>query len=135
MIFCQKLHLLMGWMMMSSDAGISDDGITSDDQEHEPLDLGVNPEVSTEEILGVSLAPRLPPRVLVFTSLTLLCLLSVCKSGSVDGTFSSISKQWKQLFIFLLDYNSTWLPWNISSSKLKTLGCMAPIHHVCGIIG
>ena len=94
---------------LSSDGGsaTSDDGVTSDDQE--PLDLDIPHDVPAEN-LDISVAPSLPPRVLVFTSLTLLGLLSVAKCGSVDGTFSSISKQWKQLFILLLDYNSTWLP-------------------------
>ena len=43
-------------------------------------------------------------RVLVFTSLYLISLLAQVKSGNIDGTFKSQSKQYKQLFIFQVSF-------------------------------
>ena len=54
--------------------------------------------------------PVKPKRVLIFTTVTLLSLLSVCKSGYVDGTFKSQSRNWKQLFVVMVDYCDTAIP-------------------------
>ena len=42
-----------------------------------------------------------PKRVLIFTSLTLLSLLSLAKYRNIDGTLKSQSCQWKQLFVVI----------------------------------
>ena len=52
----------------------------------------------------------LPKRVLAFSSQKLLNLFSKCKRGSVDGTFKSSCKLWKQQFIFMLKYKEHWIP-------------------------
>ena len=54
--------------------------------------------------------PAVPKRVLIFTSLTLLSLLALTKSGYVDGTFKSQSRNWKQLFIVMVDYCGSAVP-------------------------
>ena len=51
-----------------------------------------------------------PRRVLVFTTAMLLGLLTMGRWGSVDGTFKSCTKHWKQLFVMLLNFNGVWLP-------------------------
>ena len=51
-----------------------------------------------------------PKRVLLFTTVMMLGLLAKCKWASVDGTFKSSSRQWKQLFVMLCNYQGTWLP-------------------------
>ena len=50
------------------------------------------------------------PRVLVVTSIKLLSLLAICRQGSVDGTFASMSKLWKQLFMFLGNLDNSHIP-------------------------
>ena len=54
--------------------------------------------------------PQTPKRVLIFTSLTLLSLLSLAKYGNIDGTFKSQSRQWKQLFVVLVDFCGASIP-------------------------
>ena len=46
----------------------------------------------------------------MFTTVMLLSLLAVCRSGSVDGTFKAMSKQWKQLFILMVNYRGAFIP-------------------------
>ena len=53
---------------------------------------------------------KTPKRVMVFTTVMLLGLLTMCRWGSVDGTFKASTKHWKQLFVMLLNFNGTWLP-------------------------
>ena len=53
---------------------------------------------------------KAPKRVILFTTIMMLGLLSKCRWGSVDGTFKSSSKQWKQLFVMLCEYEGSWLP-------------------------
>ena len=70
-------------------------------------DEGVNDDLDAT----VQADPEKPPkRVLVFTTVMLLGLLSMCRWGSVDGTFKSSTKHWKQLFVMLCNFNGTWLP-------------------------
>ena len=68
---------------------------------------------------GVVTGPQAPatseagenlPRVLVVTSTKLLSLLAISRQGSVDGTFASMSKLWKQLFMFLGNLDSNHIP-------------------------
>ena len=40
----------------------------------------------------------------------LLSLLADCRSGSVDGTFKAMSRQWKQLFILMVNYRGAFIP-------------------------
>ena len=97
--------------------GVSDDAVTNGDAATDK-DLGLeNTDKEDDEYQEVTLNSTVnletvgkPPRVLVFTNLTLLGLLAVCKYGSVDGTFKSMSKQWKQLFVFMVDYKGAFLP-------------------------
>ena len=49
-------------------------------------------------------------RVFVFSTVVLLGLMAVCKYGSVDGTFKAMTKKWKQLFVFMVNYNGSFLP-------------------------
>ena len=65
-------ELLSGWR--------SDDGGTSEEE---------GPETPSSD-RGLT-----PKRVLIFTSLTLLSLLSLTKYKNIDGTFNSQSRQWK----------------------------------------
>jgi hypothetical protein len=51
-----------------------------------------------------------PKKVLVFTTLTLLGLLAMCRNGSVDGTFKSMTKMFKQLFIMMVKYEGPFVP-------------------------
>ena len=55
-------------------------------------------------------ARLVPPRVLVFTTLPLLALLSLVSDAFVDGTFKTISKQWAQLFIMIADVRGSPIP-------------------------
>ena len=53
---------------------------------------------------------NLPKRVLVYTSKKLLKLLSQNKKSSVDGTFKSSCKLWKQQFIWMVKFQGYWIP-------------------------
>ena len=96
----------------STDGGASIDGATGgevsaaadecdDDLEYQ--------EVAADSTIDVSKVKK-PKRVLVFTTVVMLGLLAVCKNGSVDGTFKAMTRKWKQLFIFMVDYRGAFLP-------------------------
>ena len=53
---------------------------------------------------------NLPKRVLVYTCKKLLKLLSQNKKSSVDGTFKSSCKLWKQQFIWMVKSQGYWIP-------------------------
>ena len=53
---------------------------------------------------------NLPKRVLAFTSKSLLQLFAKCNRGSLDGTFKSCTKLFKQQFIFMLKFRKHWIP-------------------------
>lgn len=105
-----------------SDVGTSEDGFSSDGAELPPAsgrERNVHSEEEDEDDeINVSSGPvdlstinhPLPPRVLIFTTLSLLGLLAVVKKGSVDGTFKSMTKKWKQLFILLVNFKDSWIP-------------------------
>ena len=82
--------------MSSSDGGSSGVG------ESENEDMPTPTEISDDDDDDVS--------VLVFTTAMLLALLAVCRNGCVDGTFKSMSKQWKQLFIMMVNYRGAFIP-------------------------
>ena len=63
-----------------SDVISSDDGGTSEEE---------GPETPSSD-RGLT-----PKRVLIFTSLTLLSLLSLAKYKNIDSTFTSQPRQWK----------------------------------------
>ena len=86
----------------TSDEGTGDEDQADDHEDHDNLDSSPQSMNSTEVAK--------PKRILIFTSLALLSLLSLCRNGSVDGTFKSVSKHWKQLFIFLCQYKEAFLP-------------------------
>ena len=88
--------------MSSSDGGSSGVG------ESENEDIPTSTEISDEDDDEVPVEN--PPRVLVFTTVMLLALLAVCRNGCVDGTFKSMSKQWKQLFIMMVNYRGAFIP-------------------------
>ena len=46
----------------------------------------------------------------MFTTLVTIGLLTICKYGSVDGTFKAMTKKWKQLFVFMVNYRGSFLP-------------------------
>ena len=49
-------------------------------------------------------------RVIVYTTKELLRLLGKCTRGSLDGTFKSSCKLWKQNFIMMAKYSGIWIP-------------------------
>ena len=53
---------------------------------------------------------NLPKRILAYTSKQLLQLFGKCTRGSLDGTFKSCCKLWKQQFVYMLKYNKHWIP-------------------------
>ena len=63
-------------------------------------------ETSLEEVLEADSLDR----VLVFTTVKLLGLLTVAKQGSVDGTFRSCTVLWKQLFIVMVEIRGVFIP-------------------------
>ena len=91
----------------TSGAASTDDDIVGEhldeDDDNEYQDVSMVTTVNVGE--GV-----VPKRVLVFTTVMLLGLLAVCKYGSVDGTFQSSTKKWKQLFVFMVNFNGAFLP-------------------------
>ena len=44
-----------------------------------------------------------PPRLLVFTTIMLLGFLTMCRKGSMDGTFKSSTRFWSQMFILMVE--------------------------------
>ena len=52
----------------------------------------------------------LPKRVLGFTTLKLLKLFAKSERGSLNGTFKSCCKLWKQQFVFMLKFKKHWIP-------------------------
>ena len=86
-----------------------DDGDLNEEAEGRPSNPGVvNIDTTMEEELERSRS-RLE-RVLVFTTERLLGLLALCKRGSVDGTFRSITRFWKQIFILMVEYEGLHIP-------------------------
>ena len=53
---------------------------------------------------------NLPKRVLAFSSLNLLKLFSKCERSSVDGTFKTCCKLWKQQFVWMVKKDGHWIP-------------------------
>ena len=85
----------------------------SDDNEADqrrPSNPGVSPNIETTLDDELEQSDALPPRVLVFTTLKLLGFLTMCKRGSVDGTFKAITRFWQQLFILMVEYRGIHLP-------------------------
>jgi hypothetical protein len=80
------------------DSGESDSGVEHPEDAEEEGSATGNPQA------------KAPKRVILFTTIMMLGLLSKCRWGSVDGTFKSSSKQWKQLFVMLCKYEGSWLP-------------------------
>ena len=70
-----------------------------------------------------------PKRILVFTTLALLGLLAVCKRGSVDGTFRSCTRHWRQIFIIMVEFKGSFLPvamaWLPDKTALSYYTCLA----------
>ena len=79
-----------------------EDGI---DENDDPEDLIEEPQ-GTEE----SAEDQDTERVLVFTTMELLKLLSQTSRGSVDGTFKSSCRLWKQNFILMVKFKGIWIP-------------------------
>ena len=96
------------------NASSADEGISSDDGgdalEDEDEDPNEYQEVTMNSTVHVDGPASLPKRVLVFTTVVMLGLLAVCKYGSVDGTFKAMTKKWKQLFVFMVNYQGSFLP-------------------------
>ena len=71
-------------------------------------------EESVESTEGPEKPPSsnksLPKRVLAYSSRKLLNLFSNCDRGSLDGTFKSCCKLWKQQFVFMFKSNGRWIP-------------------------
>ena len=100
----------------TQSSGLSDNQQDSD-EDPRPVysgdsDSGVEHPEDAEEEGSTTGNPqaKAPKRVILFTTIMMLGLLSKCRWGSVDGTFKSSSKQWKQLFIMLCNYEGSWLP-------------------------
>ena len=101
---------------MEPNAASADKVISSDDGEdpcdHEDLVYDPNKyqDVTMNSTAEVGGKASLPKRVLVFSTVVLLGLLAVCKYGSVEGTFKAMTKKWKQLFVFMVNYTVFFLP-------------------------
>ena len=76
----------------------------------EDLRPSTHVSVSSEKSLEDVLAAEKLDRVLVFTTVKLLGLLTVAKRGSVDGTFRSCTTLWKQLFIIMVEIRGVFIP-------------------------
>ena len=87
----------------TDEAGTDDENVVADEDDDDVYQDVMDSTVNLENVAN-------PPRVLVFTTVMLLGLLAVCKYGSVDGTFKSMTKKWKQLFVFMVDYKGTFVP-------------------------
>lgn len=97
----------------TQSSGLSDAVSDSDpEQQVQPSSGSDSGTEHAEDADAAADAPPLkaPKRVMVFTTIMLLGLLSKCRWGSVDGTFKSSTKHWKQLFVMLCNYEGTWLP-------------------------
>ena len=90
---------------MSSGLSSEEDGIDAVEEDLE----GYNDATMNSTNVGVE-ALNAPKRVLVFTTMVMLGLMSICKYGSVDGTFKAMTKKWKQLFVFMVNYRGSFLP-------------------------
>ena len=76
-----------------------------------PSNPGVQPvlETTIEEELEQTRSEGVG-RVLVFTTIRLLGLLTLCLRGSIDGTFRSVTKLWRQILILMVEYNGLFIP-------------------------
>ena len=97
---------------MFSGGNVNNEGCSTDDEvassgDENPLDDLL--EALNESSFNISDSPD-PKRVLVFTSVRLLGVLSVSKKGSVDGTFKSSARDWYQLFILCVEYRGKFIP-------------------------
>ena len=96
----------------ASEGVTSGSGMSSEDNEVDcDADDDLDYHDATVNSSNVEIASTAAPRrVLVFTTVVMLGLLSVCKYGSVDGTFKAMTKKWKQLFVFIVNYRGSFLP-------------------------
>ena len=98
----------------TQSSGLSDAVSDSDPEEvrQHSSDSEVGEENDGEEDITATADPPLkaPKRVMLFTTVMLLGLLAKCRWGSVDGTFKSSTKHWKQLFVMLCCYEGAWIP-------------------------
>ena len=103
----------------SEDCNINESGESADDLTFEQ-DILHSDGNSPEPPLPAS--RKLPKRILAYSSNKLLNLFSRCKRGSVDGTFKSSCKMWKQQFIIMLKHNKHWIPvvWGWLPVKMET---------------
>ena len=69
-----------------------------------------------------------PDRIFLFTTITLLGLMTVCKRGSVDGTFKAITRLWRQLFVIMVEFKGIHIPialaWLPDKSALSYYTCL-----------
>ena len=88
----------------------------NDSATHGESSEGFDDDCETESVKD------LPKRVLAYSSIKLLKLFGMCTRGSVDGTFKSSCKIWKQQFIFMLKYKGHWIPcvWGWLPDKSET---------------
>ena len=91
-----------------ADDVIDDMGEKEDTEDSMTVQENVEVEDGPEDPPPAS--KNLPKRILAFTSKKLLKLFSKCERGSVDGTFKSCCKMWKQQFVWMLKLNSHWIP-------------------------
>lgn len=76
-------------------------------------DLDINDSLSASLLSNSSSVDEPPPppeRVILYTCLPLLALLSVVKHANIDGTFKVMSRQFRQLFIMICDYHGGAIP-------------------------
>ena len=69
-----------------------------------------------------------PERIFLFTTITLLGLLTLSKRGSVDGTFKAMTKHWTQLFVIMVEFKGINIPialaWLPDKSALSYYTCL-----------
>ena len=95
--------------------GATSEDVTDTDNDNEPTqgrpsNPGVFPNFETTMDDELEQSDALPLRVLVFTTVRLMGFLTMCKRGSVDGTFKAITRFWRQLFILMVEYRGIHLP-------------------------
>ena len=97
---------------IQNDENVSGD-IVEEDEESFPADT--QEDACIDDLVDGPENPppsskSLPKRVLAYSSKKLLKLFSKCERGSLDGTFKSCAKLWKQQCVFMLKSKKHWIP-------------------------
>ena len=97
-------------ILSTDDAASSDTGASSDDGQEAEVESDNEYQDVSMSSMNIPEATKEPKRVLVFTTMILLGMLALAKHGSVDGTFKAMTKKWKQLFVFMVEWKDVYHP-------------------------